>query len=61
MSVKQNSWVEKQKKKRTHETAPSYEADHLAESMPYNGKKPLKRFTTAARSVLVRTLRGIRK
>ena len=61
MAVIQNKWVEKQKKKKTPETAPSYESDLLAESEIYNAKKPIKRFTLAARSVVVRTLRGIRK
>ena len=61
MTVLQNTWIEKQKKKRTHETAPAYQNDPLAESEIYNTKKPRKRFTLAARTVLVKTLRGIRK
>jgi hypothetical protein len=61
MSVIPNSWIEKCKKKKEAETAPSFESNPLAESEIYNTKKPLKRFTIAARSVVMRTLRGIRK
>ena len=61
MAVILNTWVEKQKKKAKHETAPSYKNDPLAESEIYNAKKPEKRFSHASRTVLVKTLRGIRK
>lgn len=61
MAVIQNTWIEKQKKKKTHETAASYESDPLSESAQYNAKKPLKRYTNASRATMVRTLRGIRK
>jgi len=61
MSVIPNKWIEKKKKKKEHETAPSYESDPFADNLPYNSKKPLKRCTNAARAILVKTLRGIRK
>lgn len=61
MPVLLNSWIEKVRKKKTHETAPSYESDHLAESEIFNSKRPAKRSTFAARSILLKTLRGVRK
>ncbi len=61
MTVLVNSWIEKIRKRKTHETAPAYESDHLAESEIYNTKRPATRSTVAARSILLRTLRGVRK
>ena len=61
MAVIQNKWVEKQRKKKTHETAPSYESDPLADSSAFNSKKPEKRHTNAARATYKHTLRGVRK
>ena len=61
MAVIPNKWIEKERKKKTHETAAAYEADPLADVAIYNSKKPVKRFTNAARATLVRTLRGVRK
>lgn len=61
MSVILNSWIEKCKKKKQTETAPAFESNPSAVSEIYNTKKPLKRFTIAAHSVVMRTLRGIRK
>jgi hypothetical protein len=61
MAVIQNKWIEKQKKKKTNETAPAYDSDPLADSSAYNAKKPEKRHTNASRSTMVRTLRGMRK
>ena len=58
MATIANSWVEKQKKKKVAETAPAYEA--IPESEISN-RKPVKRFSLAARSTMVKTLRGIRK
>jgi len=56
-----NSWVEKIKKKKNHETAPSYGRDPLADTYAYNATKPKKRFSVPACSILVKTLRGVRK
>jgi hypothetical protein len=61
MAVIQNKWVEKEKKKRTNETAPAYESDPLADRSAYNAKKPEKRHTNAARATYKQTLRGVRK
>ena len=61
MAVIQNTWIEKVRKKKIHETAAAYESDPLSEKAQYNSKKPIKRFTNAARATLVRTLRGVRK
>jgi hypothetical protein len=61
MAVIPNKWIEKQKKKRTHETAPAYASDPIAESVPIDASKPIKRYTNAARATMVRTLRGVRK
>lgn len=61
MAVIMNKWVEKERKKKTHETAPAYESDPLSDSSAYNAKKPVKRHTNASRATMVRTLRGVRK
>jgi len=61
MPVIQNTWVEKQKKKKVRETAPAYASNHLAESEIYNATKPETRHTHAARCIFVKTLRGVRK
>jgi len=42
-----NTWVEKIKKKKEHETAPSYERDPLANTYAHDAKKPKKRFFTS--------------
>jgi hypothetical protein len=56
-----NKWVEKIKAKKVPETAPSYAADPIAATEGISSRKPIKRFTIAARQTLVKTLRGIRK
>ena len=61
MAVIKNTWIEKQKKKKEHHTAPAYKNDPIAESEVTNAKRPAKRFTTSARATMTRTLRGIRK
>lgn len=61
MAVIQNKWIEKERKKKVHETAASYKSDPLADVAKYNAKRPLKRFTNAARASIVSTLRGLRK
>lgn len=60
MAVIQNKWVEKQKKKRTHETAPAYEFDNKNTWVPTTDK-PKERHTNAARATYKQTLRGVRK
>lgn len=61
MATIRNTWVEKIRKKKEHETAPSYSRDPLADTYAHNAKKPKKRFSVPSTSILVRTLRGIRK
>lgn len=61
MPVILNKWVEKEKKKRGVETAPSYETDSIDTWTPVNTHTPIKRFTFAARSPFKKTLRGTRK
>lgn len=61
MATIKNTWVEKIKIKKVHETAPSYDADPLADTYAHDAKKPKKRFSVPSTSILVRTLRGIRK
>ena len=61
MAVIMNKWIEKERKKKVHETAAAYDADPLSSQAVYNAKKPEKRHTQASRSTMVRTLRGIRK
>ena len=61
MAVIQNKWIEKQRKKKKHETAPAYAKNHLAETEIFNAEKPVKRFTVAARTGFIKTLRGVRK
>jgi hypothetical protein len=59
--VIQNKWVEKEKKKRVHETAASYESDSTDSWLPINPSTKIKRFSNASRATMVRTLRGVRK
>lgn len=61
MATIRNNWIEKIKRKKEHETAPSYGRDPLADTYAYNSTKPKKRFSVPSTSILVRTLRGIRK
>lgn len=61
MSTIRNTWVEKIKSKKEHETAPAYDRDPLADTYAYNAKKPKKRFSLPNTSIFVKTLRGIRK
>lgn len=55
-----NTWIEKIKKKKEPETAPSYGRNPLVDTYAPDAKKP-KRFTLPSAGVFVRTLRGIRK
>ncbi len=61
MAVMRNNWTEKYKIKKEFNTAPAYERDPLADTYAHNAKKPKKRFSTPACSILVKTLRGVRK
>lgn len=60
MAVIQNKWVEKEKKKKAHETAPAYEINSADTWSPKTEKSP-ERHTNAARATYKQTLRGIRK
>lgn len=59
MSTIQNKWIEKERKKKTSDPAPSYSQSHY-DILDSTGR-PLKRHTFAARGSYVRTLRGVRK
>lgn len=61
MATIRNTWIEKVKRKKEPETAPSYERNPLADTYACNTKKPLKRFSVPAASVLIKTLRGVRR
>ena len=60
MNTIPNKWVEKKRKKKEPETAPSYTSDKT-DYFAYSTRKPESRHTPAARSALVKTLRGIRR
>lgn len=59
MSTITNKWIEKERKKKAPDTAPSYSQSHY-DILDSTGK-PIKRHTFAARGSYVRTLRGVRK
>ena len=61
MATIRNTWVEKIKAKKEHETAPSYGRDPQDDTYAHDAKKPKKRFSVPAKSIFVRTLRGVRK
>ena len=61
MSVIQNKWVEKQKKKREVDTAPAFDSNKDNSWVPVKIDKKIKRHTPAAHSMFKRTLRGVRK
>lgn len=61
MAVITNKWIEKEKKKKVHETAPAFTSDSLDSWIPINNGTPVKRHSKASRSTMVRTLRGVRK
>lgn len=56
-----NTWIEKQKKKKVEEKAPSYESDYFDSWIPLAPSKIVKRFYPAFNASFVRTLRGVRK
>lgn len=61
MAVKQNKWVEKERKKRGHETAPAFKYDPIDEWDPIKAVKTVKRHSPCFLSASSRTLRGVRK
>ncbi len=61
MAVIQNKWVEKQKKKKSVETAPAFESNPGDSWLPVNPKKKQERTSVASRATYKQTLRGIRK
>ncbi len=61
MAVIPNKWVEKEKKKKTHDTAPAYEFDSKNTWIPSTCDQAPKRHTNAARATYKQTLRGVRK
>lgn len=61
MSVLQNTWVEKVKKKKVHETEPAYESYVLKNDFEHQTRKPKERHTPSLKITMNRTLRGVRK
>lgn len=63
MAIMGNKWIEKEASKHsiTKTTAPSYDTNSADDFEVPNLKKRIKRYTHAARAVLVRTLRGVRR
>ncbi len=59
MAVIQNKWIEKEKRKKAADTAPSYESLPTDNWRPSAKKKP--RTSVAARATYYQTLRGVRK
>lgn len=62
MAIMGNKWVEKEGLKSIKKTtAPSYEANLVADYSVPDLKKKVKRHSHASRATMVRTLRGVRK
>ena len=61
MAIIHNSWVEKVKKKKVHETAPAYESYSYRDDFATQTKKPAKRHTPSLKATINKTLRGVRK
>lgn len=61
MAVIPNKWVEKEKKKRVHETAPAFEIDSTDTWKPSSTEKPKARHSPASVATMRKTLRGIRR
>ncbi len=59
MSVIQNKWVEKQRKKKATDTAPAY--DNTAYDILDSVGKPIARFSTSSVANRIKTLRGVRR
>jgi len=60
MNTIPNKWIEKERKKRSPETAPSYTTDRT-DYFKYSTRKPKSRHDPAARAIYTKTLRGIRR
>lgn len=56
-----NSWVEKVKKKKAAETAPSYESYAQKNDFEHQTRKPKERYTPSLKMSMNKTLRGVRK
>ena len=56
-----NTWIEKVKSKKGHETAPSYESYKYENDFKTQTKKPDKRHTPSLKATMNKTLRGVRK
>lgn len=61
MAVIQNSWIEKQKKKKSNETAPAFDVAPIDNWLPINPSKQTKRSSKASRANYQQTLRGVRR
>lgn len=61
MAVIKNKWIEKEKKKKVTETAPAFESNPGDTWLPVDIKKTVVRHITASKSIMSRTLRGVRK
>lgn len=61
MAVIPNKWVEKEKKKRAHETAPAFEIDSTDTWKPSKTEKSKARHSPASIATMRKTLRGIRR
>lgn len=61
MPVITNTWVEKERKKRMHETAPAYDFEHDDSYSISSTEKKSRRHNHAARGMYSKTLRGVRK
>lgn len=56
-----NTWVEKIKKKKSQDTAPSYESNKISDDFAYSTRRPEKRHAPSLIASFKRTLRGVRK
>jgi hypothetical protein len=61
MPTIKNKWIEKEKKKKVLETAPSFESNRDDTWQPVDTTKAVKRFTNASNGTMKKTLRGLRK
>lgn len=61
MLVIQNKWVEKQRKKKEKETAPSFEMYKSDSWKPVDVTKSIDRFNKATQATRHKTLTGLRK
>jgi hypothetical protein len=61
MAVIPNKWVEKEKKKRGHETARAFDIDSRDTWKPSKVEKSKERHSPASMATMRKTLRGIRR